>query len=213
MGKFAEDEKALIMHDYDYAVRAHGNQKRDEGLPYQVHLVGAVKNYVEAGGRIVNIVRICLLHDVKEDTDSDVSVKDFGLEVAGGVDILTKPKRKEVRPQKKSRVREVAYEKLRFSTWEVIVVKLSERLDNVRTLGPLSIKRHAETLEPTREVLLPIFESAVNVSSEPEVVRTLIRQLRIALNDAEKDLEDKIKEHNARQKRKSEKQKNKSSTK
>lgn len=188
LGRFSEEGRAQIMEVYVYSQDAHGNQRRDEGPIFWTHPVESATNYIRAGGKAVNIVCMILLHDVREDTKKDVSAKDFGAEVAEGVAVLTKPKIKDVKPHTKKEVRRIAYENLRFSTWEVIVAKLSERLHNIRTLFPLREERQLATLEATREILLPIFESAVNVSSEPEVVRKLIQQLKEAMDKAEEAL-------------------------
>lgn len=192
LGGFAEEERALIMKAYVYGEKAHGKQKRDEGSPYLTHLVESAGYYIEAGGREVDIVCIILLHDVKEDTPKDVTAEDFNPRIATGVDVLTKPKVKDVYPHKKREVRRVAYQQLEFSDWWGFkVAKLSERLHNVRTLSPLKASRQQDTIMATREFLMPIFESAVNLSTEPEVVRSLINQLKDALDHAEKDLREK----------------------
>ncbi len=192
LGWFAEEDRALIIKAYDYSEKAHGKQKRDEGSPYITHTVDSAGYYIEAGGREVDIVCIILLHDVKEDTPKDVKAEDFNPRIAEGVDVLTKPRREDVYPHRKKEVRRVAYQRLESSSWwGFIVAKLSERLHNVYTLAPLNKKRQRDTIEATREFLMPIFESAINASSELEVVRNLIQQLKVVLNDAETDLEAK----------------------
>lgn len=192
LGFFAEENKTLIMKAYDYAEKAHGKQKRDEGSPYITHTVDSAGYYIDAGGRETDIVCVILLHDVKEDTRKDVKAEDFNPRIAEGVDVLTKPRREDVYPRRKKEVRRVAYQKLDLSSWwGFVVAKLSERLNNVRTLSPLKASRQQDTIMATRVFLMPIFERAINGSSEPEVVRSLVRQLKKALNDGETDLRKK----------------------
>ncbi len=195
LGSFPEEDRFLIMKAYDYGEKAHGKQKRDEGSPYITHTVDAAGYYIDVGGRETDIVCIILLHDVKEDTPKDVKAEDFNPRIAQGVDVLTKPKLKDVYPHKKKEVRRVAYQQLEFSDWwGFIAAKLSERLHNIRTLSVRSVAKQHDTIDATRESLMPIFEKAINVSSEPEVVQNLVNQLKQSLNDADEALDKKEKE-------------------
>ncbi|HPF60442.1 MAG: bifunctional (p)ppGpp synthetase/guanosine-3',5'-bis(diphosphate) 3'-pyrophosphohydrolase [Gemmatimonadetes bacterium] len=141
-----------------YAAGAHRGQKRMSGEDFVEHSI-AVASIL--AGLLVDTASICaaLLHDVVE--DSDVSTGDiateFGDEVAGLVDGLTKIShltfRSSVEEQSEN------YRKLLLSVAKdarVIIIKLADRLHNMRTLEHLSDERRRRIATETREIYAPL---------------------------------------------------------
>ncbi|MEZ4379186.1 MAG: bifunctional (p)ppGpp synthetase/guanosine-3',5'-bis(diphosphate) 3'-pyrophosphohydrolase [Gemmatimonadales bacterium] len=141
-----------------YAAGAHRGQKRMSGEDFVEHSI-AVASIL--AGLLVDTASICaaLLHDVVEDSDvstSDIATE-FGDEVAGLVDGLTKIShltfRSSVEEQSEN------YRKLLLSVAKdarVIIIKLADRLHNMRTLEHLSDERRRRIATETREIYAPL---------------------------------------------------------
>lgn len=147
-----KDRYGLVARAYTFAKAAHGNQKRKNGEPYFSHCLAAAESIAEWGLDEPTIAA-ALLHDVVEDTDRSLDeVKEkFGEEVAFLVDGVTKIGKVRYRGI------EAKVENLRkFILYlsqdiRVILVKLADRLHNMKTLyavQPIKQKRIAlETME------------------------------------------------------------------
>jgi GTP pyrophosphokinase len=141
-----------------YAAGAHRGQKRMSGEDFVEHSI-AVASIL--AGLLVDTASICaaLLHDVVEDSDASTAdiAKEFGEEVAGLVDGLTKIShltfRSSVEEQSEN------YRKLLLSVAKdarVIIIKLADRLHNMRTLEHLSDERRRRIATETREIYAPL---------------------------------------------------------
>ncbi len=128
--------EALIQKAYIFSKTAHGNQKRHSGDPYFSHPLAVAEILIDLKLDQASIIT-ALLHDVVEDTDitlSDIE-KDFGEEIAKLVDGVTKLGVIESIPSNE-RVAE-NFRKLAMAMSEdirVLLVKLADRLHNMRTL-------------------------------------------------------------------------------
>jgi GTP diphosphokinase / guanosine-3',5'-bis(diphosphate) 3'-diphosphatase len=139
---------------YNFALKAHKNQKRDSGDPYLIHPV-AVADILSDLKLDSATITTGLLHDTIEDTDESYKSveKEFGKEVADLVDGVTKISLLEGKVVENSKAEN--FRKLILATSKdirVLLVKLADRLHNMRTLNsitdPLRRKRIAkETME------------------------------------------------------------------
>ena len=139
---------------YDFALKAHGNQKRDEGSPYIIHPI-AVANILTELKLDSATIATGLLHDTIEDTAATYKTieEEFGKEVADLVDGVTKIS--EFENQAISNSKAENFRKLILATSKdirVLLVKLADRLHNMRTInflvdGDKKIRKAKETME------------------------------------------------------------------
>ncbi len=139
---------------YNFALEAHKNQKRDEGIPYISHPV-AVANILTELKLDSATITTGLLHDTVEDTKAtyDNVKKEFGKEVADLVDGVTKISALEEKAVENSRAEN--FRKLILATSKdirVLLVKLADRLHNMRTIHYVKdedkkIRKAKETME------------------------------------------------------------------
>ncbi len=155
-----------------YASAAHRGQKRMSGEDFVHHSI-AVASIL--AGLLVDTASICaaLLHDVVE--DSDVTTEDiageFGTEVADLVDGLTKISHLTFRSSAEEQSEN--YRKLLLSVARdarVIIIKLADRLHNMRTLEHLPAERRHRIATETRELYAPLANrfGMANVKAELE---------------------------------------------
>ena len=139
---------------YDFALKAHQNQRRDEGVPYIIHPVAVADILTELKLDSATITT-GLLHDTIEDTKAtyDTVKKEFGKEVADLVDGVTKISALEEKAGENSKAEN--FRKLILATSKdirVLLVKLADRLHNMRTLkfvkeNEKKIRKAKETME------------------------------------------------------------------
>ena len=132
--KFLNPEK--LNKAYDFAVKAHENQKRASGDPYSVHPI-EVANILTDLKLDSATITTGLLHDTIEDTNVTYESvkKEFGEEVANLVDGVTKISALENRASNDSKAEN--FRKLILATSKdirVLLVKLADRLHNMRTI-------------------------------------------------------------------------------
>ncbi len=139
---------------YDFALNAHKNQKRDEGVPYIIHPVAVAKILTELKLDSATITT-GLLHDTIEDTKVTYETvkKEFGEEVANLVEGVTKISELENKASGDSKAEN--FRKLILATSKdirVLLVKLADRLHNMRTIQFVKdydkiIRKAKETME------------------------------------------------------------------
>ena len=154
------DEEALS-RAYDFAMQAHGDQKRASGDPYISHpleVAGILTNYRLDSNSIIT----ALLHDTVEDTSitSEDIRKEFGEEIMHLVNGVTKLTQIELQSEESDQAEN--FRKLVLAISEdirVLLVKLADRLHNMRTLNFISKpeKRRRIALE-TMEIYAPLAE-------------------------------------------------------
>jgi GTP pyrophosphokinase len=148
----------LLERAYQFSARAHRGQKRWSGEDTVSHGVAVARILVELHLDSVSVT--CgLLHDVVEDTDVTTAdlEKEFGPEVATIVDGLTKISTLTFRSSAEEQVEN--YRKLLVSVARdarVIIVKLADRLHNMRTLEHLPQEKQARIALETREIYAPL---------------------------------------------------------
>ena len=139
---------------YNFALKAHEKQKRDEGSPYIIHPI-AVANILTELKLDSATIATGLLHDTIEDTHATYQniKEEFGIEVADLVDGVTKIS--EFENQAISNSKAENFRKLILATSKdirVLLVKLADRLHNMRTINFVSnnekqIRKAKETME------------------------------------------------------------------
>ncbi|MGE0765524.1 MAG: bifunctional (p)ppGpp synthetase/guanosine-3',5'-bis(diphosphate) 3'-pyrophosphohydrolase [Hyphomicrobiaceae bacterium] len=151
-------DEALINRAYVYAMRAHGTQKRASGELYFSHPL-------EVAGILTEMklddatVATALLHDVIEDTEATRAEIDqlFGPEIGALVDGLTKIKRLDLVSRKAEQAEN--FRKLLIaisSDIRVLMVKLADRLHNMRTLEHKRPESRRRNSEETLEIYAPL---------------------------------------------------------
>ena len=133
--KFLNSES--LSKAYNFALKAHQNQKRDEGVPYIIHPVAVAKILTELKLDSATITT-GLLHDTIEDTNVTYETvkKEFGEEVANLVEGVTKISELEDKASEDSKAEN--FRKLILATSKdirVLLVKLADRLHNMRTIN------------------------------------------------------------------------------
>ncbi len=172
-GERTDDARELIERAYAVAERAHAGQTRKSGEPYIQHPL-AVALLLADIGMDPDTIAAGLLHDVVEDSDVDLERlrQAFGPHVASLVDGVTKLEQIEEQieqeqidrfGQKSERVRgEQESESLRkmfiamAEDIRVMIIKLADRLHNMRTLDPLSLERRKAFARETLEIFAPL---------------------------------------------------------
>ena len=150
--KFLNSES--LSKAYNFALDAHQNQKREEGVPYIIHPV-AVANILTELKLDSATITTGLLHDTIEDTNVTYETvkKEFGEEVANLVEGVTKLSALEDKASDNSKAEN--FRKLILATSKdirVLLVKLADRLHNMRTIKFLKdeekiIRKAKETME------------------------------------------------------------------
>ncbi len=149
---------ALIRRAYDVAVEAHDGQVRVSGDPYIVHPVAVAAILADLGLDDATLAA-ALLHDAVEDTAvtlGQVSA-DFGAEVAVMVDGMTKLDR--VRFENKEAQQAASMRKMLVAMAKdirVLLIKLADRLHNMRTLAALPQEKQQRIAQETLDVYAPL---------------------------------------------------------
>ena len=144
---------------YKFALNAHKNQKRDAGDPYIVHPVAVASILTDLKLDSATITT-GLLHDTIEDTKATYKTveKEFGKEIADLVDGVTKISQLEGKVISNSKAEN--FRKLILATSKdirVLIVKLADRLHNMRTLGSITTsQKRIRIAKETMEIYAPL---------------------------------------------------------
>ncbi|MCP4602173.1 MAG: bifunctional (p)ppGpp synthetase/guanosine-3',5'-bis(diphosphate) 3'-pyrophosphohydrolase [Proteobacteria bacterium] len=156
--KHPQGDISRIQRAYIYSARQHEGQLRKSGEPYMTHPVSVAHIIAEMG---LDEPSICasLLHDTIEDTDSTQKVLEdlFGSDIALLVDGVTKLSGVNFR-QREERQAE-SFRKLLVamsSDIRVLLVKLADRLHNMRTLKHMSSETRERIAQETRDIYAPL---------------------------------------------------------
>ena len=153
-----KENKEQIWKAYEYAVKAHGGDRRKSGEPYVLHPIAVARIVAEEIGMGTKSIVAALLHDVVEDTDytlEDIE-KEFGTPVKIIIDGLTKIMGAF---SADSTLQVSTFRKLILTLAEdvrVILIKLADRLHNMRTLGALHHKKQIKIASETLYLYAPL---------------------------------------------------------
>ncbi|MEK7613783.1 MAG: RelA/SpoT family protein [Patescibacteria group bacterium] len=198
------EDKEVIRRAYDFAERAHGEEKRKSGEPYIVH-PHAIATYLATIGMDRDTIVAGILHDTTEDThvSLDEIEKEFGVTIRFLVDSLTKL----------SRLRYAGLERhvesLRHllvataSDIRVIIIKMADRLHNMRTIEFVEpLEKRERIARDTMEVYVPIAErlGMGNIKAELEDLAFSVLEparyedLTITIKETTEEFNDKLEE-------------------
>ena len=164
---------------FEFADKAHGDQKRSSGEPYIVHPLSVSGILVELG---MDTDTICaaLLHDVIEDTEySFDDIKEtFGETVAMLVESVTKITRMPYFNEKEQQAKNFMKILLAMShDIRVIIIKLADRLHNIRTLDFLPQKKKLRIAEETLKIYAPMARQMGMYALYDEMVDTAFKHM------------------------------------
>jgi len=153
-----QDDLAIIKKAYDYSLRVHEGQTRASGDPYLVHPLEVALVLAEMKMDPVAIAA-GLLHDSVEDTSVTIGDirKDFGEQVAHIVEGVTKISKIDFATREEQQAENLRKMMLAMvDDIRVVLIKLADRLHNMRTLEHLPPDRQHKIAEETLEIYAPI---------------------------------------------------------
>ncbi len=179
-----EYDVKLIEQAYLFANEAHAGQVRKSGQPYIVHPISVAYILVELGMDTECIVA-ALLHDVIEDTPVMLEevIDKFGKRISVLIDGVTKLEKITHSSREGLSREETQAENLRkmlFAMNEdirVIIIKLADRLNNIRTLGALPPQKQRDIARETMEVFAPLAHRMGMRKVKEELEDTSLRYL------------------------------------
>ncbi len=151
-------DEALLNKAYVYAMKKHGTQKRASGDPYFAHPLEVAAILTDLRLDDASIA-VALLHDTIEDTDATRAEIDqlFGSEIGSIVDGLTKIERLNLVSREEAQAENLRKLLLAISAdVRVLLVKLADRLHNMRTIKNLSPERRKRIATETMEIYAPL---------------------------------------------------------
>jgi len=189
--KLKPGDKDLIRTSFEMAAEAHKTMRRKSGEPYILHPIAVAKICVEEIGLGIRSTICALLHDTVEDTDINLEdvKREFGSEIARIVDGLTKISN--VIDVNASQQAE-NFKKILLTLTDdprVILIKLADRLHNMRTLDSMKREKQLKISSETVYIYAPLahrmglytikteMEDQAMKYMEPEVYKDIARKL------------------------------------
>ena len=154
----SEEEIGYIKRAYEIAFKAHDGQFRHSGEPYIIHPVQVAQILYKLGMDSESMVA-ALLHDVVEDTEltEDDVKKEFGEDVANLVEGVTKLGKVPLFTKEEQQAENVRKMLMAMSQdIRVIIIKLADRIHNMRTLAFMKPHKRREKAQETLEIYAPI---------------------------------------------------------
>jgi GTP diphosphokinase / guanosine-3',5'-bis(diphosphate) 3'-diphosphatase len=199
-----EVDRDLLARAFSFAAKAHEGQQRRSGEEFINHPFGVARILTEL--RLdEQTIAAALLHDVVEDTDADIkAVKDeFGEEIAQLVDGVTKLTR--IQFQSREHAEAENYRKLIVAMAQdvrVILIKLADRLHNLRTIEYLGKQKQVQKAREALEIYAPLAHRlgihAVKWELEDLAFETLhprkYAEIKAMVNERRTDREEHVRE-------------------
>jgi len=155
---YPDGDAELIRRAHAYAAEAHAGQKRVSGEPYVTHPAAVAMLIAELGMEAATIAAT-LLHDVPEDTarsTEDIRLE-FGDEIGRLVEGVTKLGRLQGQSRDAHQAENIRKMFLAMADdLRVVIIKLCDRLHNMRTLGPLPPDKQQRIARQTIEIYAPL---------------------------------------------------------
>lgn len=158
--RFTSNEVLLIWQAYNFAVEAHKDQMRESKEPFIIHPLAVAKTVYELGMDAATVAA-SFLHDVVEDTSVPLSqIQElFGNEIASLVNGVTTLKKYTYSDSERRDADAIKNIFLAMITdARVIIIKLADRLHNIRTVMHLPAERQKRIARETLEIYAPIAE-------------------------------------------------------
>jgi GTP pyrophosphokinase len=206
-GKFRglrpNDDPQPLRDAFHFAVEKHKDQTRASGEPFMVHPLSVSHILADMQMDLV-CLQTGLLHDVVEDTSASLEEvqKRFGLEVSRCVDGVTKLSKLNLHSREARQAESMRKMLLAMvSDIRVVLVKLADRLHNMRTLGVMSREAQERIAQETLDIYGPIahrlgmgkirgeLEDLAFAHLEPEVYADLVQQMEQKRQANEEGLE------------------------
>ena len=155
---YPEQEREMLLSAYKYAEQMHANQKRASGEPYFTHPCAVAEILIDLG-LDAPTVAAAFLHDVIEDTPAtkDDIISRFGEEVYTLVDGVTKLDKIHYQTHEEEDIEN--FRKIFVAMAKdirVIIIKLADRLHNMRSLNFLSKERQVKMAQETLDIYTPL---------------------------------------------------------
>lgn len=143
---------------YQFAARAHSGQKRHSGDPYISHPLAVAKILAQMRMDVQTLI-VAILHDVIEDTaiEKTVLTATFGHEIAELVDGMSKLT--QIQFQSRAEAQAENFRKMLLAMSKdirIIIIKLADRLHNMRTLSAVSLEKRHRIAKETLDIYAPI---------------------------------------------------------
>lgn len=207
-----DNQVAFVYKAYDVAAKAHANQRRKSGEPYIIHPLGVATILAELQMDETTLAA-AFLHDVVEDTETtlDQLKEMFGVKVADLVDGVTKLGKIEYISKEDQQIEN--YRKMFLAMAKdirVIMIKLADRLHNMRTMKYMPVHKQQSISRETMEVYAPLahrlgiytikweLEDLAFRYMEPEIYYDLVEQVKVKRREREAMIHEamaEIKEH------------------
>ena len=155
---FNDEQKDLVDRAYKLADEAHNGQLRKSGQPYIIHPLSVAIILAQMGMDAASLAA-ALLHDVVEDTDytKEDIIKQFGEEIAILVDGVTKLGKVSLSNKEEQQAENIRKMLIAMShDIRVIIIKLADRLHNMRTLQFMKEQKRRDIAKETLEIYAPI---------------------------------------------------------
>lgn len=156
--QYNQEEIEKIIEAYKFAKRAHSGQCRYSGEPYIMHPVAVAKILFELGMDYESLVA-ALLHDTVEDTEIGLEnlTELFGEDVASLVDGVTKLGKVPLETWEERQAENIRKMFIAMSQdIRVVIIKLADRLHNMRTLEFMRDQKRRDKAQETLEIYAPI---------------------------------------------------------
>ncbi|HLY15061.1 MAG TPA: HD domain-containing protein, partial [Candidatus Limnocylindrales bacterium] len=159
-GHYPQANLTGVNEAFDLAVEAHNGQLRASGEAYVIHPIASAQTVADLGIDPI-AVQAALLHDVPEDTEYSLTdVEDrFGPEVARLVDGVTKLSKFSTHSHEEQQAENIRKMFLAMAEdIRVVLIKLADRLHNMRTLAALPLDKQTRIARQTMEIYAPLAE-------------------------------------------------------
>lgn len=202
-------DKTLLRHAFEVALEAHRNTRRKSGEPYILHPLAVARIVVEEIGLGVTSAICALLHDTVEDTELTLKdmEREFSVPIAKIIDGLTKISNV-VDIKGDTTLQAENFRKILLTLADdprVILIKLADRLHNMRTLDSMNREKQLKISSETTYIYAPLahrlglyeikseMEDLAMKYTQPEIYQDLARSLNETKRDRARYINDFIK--------------------